>query len=197
MMYEYLRGRLIEAGEVTILEVAGVGYKLGVPRLVATRLPAVGQELLLYVTVITRETGQTLYGFRTRDERALFELLLTLSGVGPKIALGVLSHLSPAQLHSAVTLGDEALLKKIPGIGKKVAERLLIELRDKLPDLSDEEAVLAAPQTRLVADALKALLQLGFAPGPAQKMLQEVTTQQPAINDLPTLLSAALRRSGS
>jgi holliday junction DNA helicase RuvA len=155
----------------------------------------VGSQLLLYVYLLTRDTGPSLFGFRSQSQRQLFELLISLNGVGPKTALSLISHMSGPQLQEAVALGDAKAFKKIPGVGPKLAERLLVELRDKLSDLIDEEGV--QPQGRLVHDALRALLQLGFSQSVAQKMLQEVTTQQPAISDLPSLLSAALRRSGS
>jgi Holliday junction DNA helicase RuvA len=194
-MFEYLRGKLAEiSDQQAVVEVGGIGYKLGIPKRVSLRLPALGNEVLLYVTIITRETGQTLYGFRTKSERDLFELLLSLNGIGPKLALSLMSNVSARQLHAAVSLGDAKALSSIPGIGKKTAERLLVELSSKLDALldTDEEE---APQSRLVHDALKALLQLGFTQANAQRMVQDATTRKPQIDDLPTLLSEALRRS--
>ena len=142
-----------------LVDVGGVGYEVDVPMSSFYNLPGVGERVTLLTHFVVREDAQVLFGFLTHDERATFRLLVKISGVGPRTALAILSGLSVTELAQAVTLQESARLVKVPGIGKKTAERLLLELKGKLGD------AIAAPAsvTRgAQADILQALLALGY-----------------------------------
>jgi Holliday junction DNA helicase RuvA len=143
-----------------LLEVGGVGYEVEVPMSTFYNLPALGERVTLLTHFVVREDAQVLYGFLTHDERAAFRLLVKISGVGPRTALAVLSGLSVPELAQAVSLQEAARLVKVPGIGKKTAERLLLELKGKLGD------AIATPRPSLgeaQADILQALVALGYS----------------------------------
>ena len=143
-----------------LIDVNGVGYELDVPMSSFFNLPAIGERVTLLTHFVVREDAQVLFGFLTHDERATFRLLVKISGVGPRTALSILSGLSVNELAQAVSLQESARLVKVPGIGKKTAERLLLELKGKLGD------ALAAPATAKTSaegDILQALLALGYS----------------------------------
>jgi holliday junction DNA helicase RuvA len=143
-----------------LLEVGGVGYEVEVPMSTFYNLPALGERVTLLTHFVVREDAQVLYGFLTRDERAAFRLLVRIAGVGPRTALALLSGLSVAELAQAVSLQEAARLVKVPGIGKKTAERLLLELKGKLGE------AIATPQPApggAQADILQALVALGYS----------------------------------
>ena len=171
-----LRGKLIEAGVLrVVIESAGVGYEVNVPVTTAERLPKLGAEVFLLIHHVFREDGQALYGFAVAEEREFFKLLVEkVSGVGPKMALNILSRLSLPILRDAIIRGDVALLSQCPGIGKKTAERLVMELKDKVgleaPGTVTMAAVAAAVSAPTPAsDAVSALVALGFKPVDADK----------------------------
>jgi Holliday junction DNA helicase RuvA len=143
-----------------LIDVNGVGYEVDVPMSSFYNLPGLGERVTLLTHFVVREDAQILYGFLTHDERGTFRLLVKISGVGPRTALAILSGLSVTELAQAVSLQESGRLVKVPGIGKKTAERLLLELKGKLGDS------LAAP-TRVASDAqgdiLQALLALGYS----------------------------------
>ena len=155
-----IAGKLLakQPPQITV-DVSGIGYELDVPMSTLYQLPATGAEVTLYTQLIVREDAHLLYGFATEAERALFRQLIKISGVGARTALSVLSGMSVAELHEAVRAQDGARLTKIPGIGKKTAERLLLELRDRLGPRAGEQAAgtAGAPGTGDVANALSAL----------------------------------------
>ena len=143
-----------------LLDVNGVGYEVDVPMSSFYNLPGLGERITLLTHFVVREDAQLLYGFLTHDERATFRLLVKISGVGPRTALSILSGLSVADLAQAVSLQQSSRLVKVPGIGKKTAERLLLELKGKLGD------ALTAPSTALrgaQGDILQALVALGYS----------------------------------
>jgi holliday junction DNA helicase RuvA len=153
-----LQGRLAAKNPPqVVLDVAGVGYELDVPMSTFYILPATGEPVTLYTHLVVREDAHTLYGFASLEERAAFRQLIRISGVGARTALSVLSGLSVADLAQSVAMQDAARLTRVPGIGKKTAERLLLELKGKLA-----EASLAAPQEH-GSDVLNALLALGYS----------------------------------
>ena len=157
-----LTGTLLEKNPPQItLDVHGVGYELEVPMNTFYNLPDLGGKLSLYVHMVVREDGHFLFGFGTDAERAAFRQLIRISGVGPRIALAVLSGMSVGDLAQAVTMQEAGRLTKIPGIGKKTAERLLLELRDKLPKSGAIASAAATPNEG--ADVLNALLALGYS----------------------------------
>ena len=143
-----------------LVDVGGVGYEVDVPMSSFYNLPAIGERVTLLTHFIVREDAQILFGFLTHDERATFRLLVKISGVGPRTALAILSGLSVVELAQAVTMQESGRLVKVPGIGKKTAERLLLELKGKLGDaLAAPSSVAGAAQT----DILQALLALGYS----------------------------------
>ena len=158
-----ISGTLLEKHPPLVLvDVGGVGYEIDVPMSTFYNLPATGEKLALHTQLIVREDAHQLYGFSTHDERAAFRQLLKISGVGPKLALTILSGLSVAELSHVVAAQEVGRLTKIPGIGKKTAERLLLELRDKLPGASAALLAGAEPVPAVRSDVLDALLALGY-----------------------------------
>ena len=160
-----LTGILIQKNPPQImLDVHGIGYEIDVPMSTVYNLPGVGEKASLHTHMIVREDGHFLYGFLSEDERAAFRQLLKITGVGARIALAVLSGLSVNELAQAVMLQEPGRLVKIPGIGKKTAERLLLELRDRLPKATGSAAVNAGGISQDNAgDILNALLALGYS----------------------------------
>lgn len=132
-MIAHLRGAVLEKHpNLVIVEASGVGYEVHIPVSTFTRLPDVGAEAKLRIHMHVREDAMLLYGFHTPEEKLLFEKLITVSGIGPKVALTALSGIAPADLVQAIRSGDLVQLTRIPGVGKKTAERMVVELRDKL-----------------------------------------------------------------
>ena len=167
-MIAFLRGQLIEAlpTHVTV-EVNGVGYEALIPLSSYDHLPAPGQEVKLLTHLVVREDAHVLYGFMTAAERELFRLLInTVSGIGPKIALNVLSGMNPTAFRGAVANGDVKSLSQISGVGRKTAERIVVELKDKIGAAGAWEAASAqralSPADQRVNDAVLALMALGF-----------------------------------
>lgn len=161
-----LTGTLIEKNPPTItVDVQGLGYEVDVPMSTFYNLPTTGERLSLHTHLIVREDGHFLYGFATVDERSAFRQLLKISGIGARTALAVLSGMSVAELAKAVTLQDAARLTKVPGIGKKTAERLLLELRDRLPKapaMGSPGGDAGASASDNSSDIVNALLALGY-----------------------------------
>lgn len=173
-----LRGTLVEKNPPQItLDVGGVGYELEVPMSTFYHLPAVGQAVQLHTHLAVREDGHFLYGFAAEDERIAFRQLLKISGIGARTALALLSGLSVNELAQAIAAQEPGRLVKIPGIGKKTAERLLLELRDKLPRaLPAASSAVAAPAAGAVAqdDIAHALLALGYNEKEAQAAMKQL-----------------------
>lgn len=182
-MITSVAGTLVSATPLSaVIETGGLGYEIHIPVTTAERLPQPGHAAKLHTLAVYREDSQTLYGFATMEERDFFRLLVEkVTGVGPKMALSVMSRLSLPTLKSAITAGDIGMLSKCPGIGKKTAERLVIELRDKLnpADLAQVAARAAtgeasAPATdNRVNDAVLALTALGYRAADADKAVRQ------------------------
>lgn len=202
-MIACLRGELFaKAPEALVIDVGGVGYQVHVPRASLDRLPAVGEDIFLHIHTDVREDAITLYGFSDPDEKRMFLLLLAVSGVGPKQALNILSGLSAADLGRAIGADDIGRLTRIPGVGKKTAERLCLELKDKVAFLPAQlqaapPAAAAAPADQRTADAVSALINLGYPPARAQEAVKTVQRQTPpelfAAMRIEELLRQALR----
>jgi Holliday junction DNA helicase RuvA len=188
-----LTGKLIEKRPPTVvLEVQGVGYEVDVPMSTFYQLPATGDTVTLYTHMVVREDAHLLFGFATDEERQVFRQLVRISGVGARTALAVLSGLSVSELFHAVSNQDGVRLTRIPGIGKKTAERLLLELRDKLAAGAASAVVGSAAAIR--SDAVNALLALGYNEKEAVAALGKVapdTSVQDAIRQALKLLSKA------
>jgi Holliday junction DNA helicase RuvA len=172
-MIASINGTVLKVGaEDLIVGVGGVGVRVHVPKTVLEEAPVVGRSLRLHTHLVVRETELTLYGFETEEDLALFQVLLTVSGVGPKVGLAILSTLSPEMLKRAVMEEETAVLRRVPGIGKKTSQRLMFQLRDKL-DLSALDT--AVPLVSDVdADVIDVLTGLGFSIVEAQSALQHV-----------------------
>ncbi len=187
-----LTGTLLEKQPPQIVvDVAGVGYEVDVPMSSFYNLPATGEKVALFTHFVVREDAQQLFGFLTQKERAAFRELIRISGVGPKLALSVLSGLSVDDLASCVVLQEAGRLTKVPGIGKKTAERLLLELKGKLADALPQTGAGTAVAT-VANDALNALLALGYSDKealPALKQLTEGLTLEESIRQALKLLA--------
>ena len=146
-----------------VLDCHGVGYEVDVPMSTFYNLPASGERVSLLTHFVVREDAQILYGFGTAEERTTFRQLIKISGVGPRIALGLLSGMSVSEIAQAVTLQESGRLVKIPGIGKKTADRLLLELKGKLGDAIGQPAGAAHASTDAQNDILQALVALGYS----------------------------------
>ena len=176
-----LRGTLISKQPPSLLlEVAGVGYEVEAPMSTIYDLPGVGKEVILLIHHAVKEDGVNLYGFLHESERTLFRSLLKVSGIGAKIALAVLSGVSTDHFARLVQAGDVVALTKIPGIGKKTAERIVVELRDRLDGLSGVPgASMGAVGAPLDAagEATVALQQLGYKPAEVSRLVQKVAAE--------------------
>ena len=173
-MIAYLRGTLLEKHpNQAIVDAGGVGYDVTIPISTYASLPEAGSEVRLRIHTHVREDALALYGFLTQDEKVLFERLIAVSGIGPKVGITVLSGLPVADLIAAIRGGEVDRLVRIPGVGKKTAERIILELRDKLPAVAAEAAAAAAPGGRaglsaLDQDVLSALMNLGCSAAAAE-----------------------------
>ena len=200
-MIVVLRGKLIEASVLrVVIEAAGVGYEVNVPVTTAERLPSLGSEVTLLIHHVFREDGQALYGFAHAEERDFFRLLVEkVSGIGPKTALNILSRLALPILRQAILQGDVALLAQCPGIGKKTAERLVVELKDKVgveissPTVSAGPAIAGGTPTP-ASDAMAALMALGFKAAEAEKGVRTALAKLGAGATADQLVKAALGR---
>jgi Holliday junction DNA helicase RuvA len=187
-MISHLRGSLVDVLPTTAtLDVNGVGYQILIPLSTYDKLPAPGQQVKLLTVLVVREDSHTLYGFATAEERDLFRLLVdNVSGIGPKSALAVLSGTTPVAFRGAVVAGDIAALSKIKGVGKKTAERIVVELRDKVGISAAWEAASArhtlSESDRHINDAVLALIALGYKQIDAHKAVRVTFDQNPKAN---------------
>jgi Holliday junction DNA helicase RuvA len=193
-MIAHLRGTLIhkEPGQA-IVEAAGVGYDVTISVPTFTALPPEGTEASLHIHTQVSEDQIALFGFLEREEKRLFERLITVSGVGPKLAIKMLSGLSPDRTVQAIRGQDHAQLTRIPGVGKKLAERLVVELKDKLDDFAVAPS-LAAVAGPAVDDVLSALVNLGYQRPAAEKAIEQAITKDKALSaDFDGLFRGALK----
>ena len=192
-MYQYLSGRLAEKGPTAIvLEVGGVGYHLQVPLSTGQALPAIGETVRIFTHFVVREDAHLLYGFLTEDERSLFRMLISVSGIGPKIAMTLLSGIPMAELKQAIIDGALPILTSISGIGRKIAERIVVELREKL--VIEERRVpsfvsgKAQERDSVVEDSVRALIELGYrrqtAREAVEKALKHPDLKKNSVTDL-------------
>jgi Holliday junction DNA helicase RuvA len=185
-----VRGEVLSrmGGEV-VIEAAGVGYKLAVSSETLSAVPAAGEQARLFTHLVLRDDGINLYGFSTQSERELFLMLISVQSVGPKVALAVLSGGTPRELLNAIASGDTGRFQAVPGIGKRTAERIIVELREKVAGkVSDEIVVRHTPTDDPRTLAREGLLGLGFTPQEADGMLDTAAGDTPE-----DLISEALR----
>ena len=184
-MISRLRGVLLEKSPpLLLLDVQGVGYEIYAPMTTFYTLPEPGSELVLHTHFVVREDAQQLYGFLEQRDRELFRTLIKVNGVGPKLALAILSGMESAELLRCVRSDNIKALSQVPGIGKKTAERLIIELRDKLADWDSELPVGTDSKTPArphdtVAEAESALIALGYKPAEAARLVSSASNQHP------------------
>ena len=191
-MIARLRGTLLELDEpVAVIDVGGVGYEVEVTTSAAERLAAAPDQALVFTHLSVRDDAQTLFGFATGAERALFRSLIKVAGVGPKLALALLSAVTPDQFATAVTSGDVAAITRVPGIGKKTATRLLLELRDKVGDVA---AAAAAGERTASREAVLALVALGYRERNAGQIVGEVAQGMAGDPSTEALIREALKR---
>ncbi len=173
-MIGQLRGTLVDKRPNQVLvDVSGVGYQVSIPLSTFYALGDLRQEVTLLIHMHLREDSIALYGFLTAREKYFFELLISASGVGPSLALKILSGMSVEELAPAIRRGDLAQLVRIPGVGKKTAERIVVELRDKLAAMEAPEEARPTSRTGLEADVVSALLNLGYDRRAAEKAVEE------------------------
>jgi len=180
-----LSGQLIQKQPPELLiDVNGVGYEVSAPMSTFYVLPELGEIISLHTHLVVREDAQLLYGFATESERRLFRILIKINGVGPKLAITILSGIAADDFIRCIHDGDSAALVRLPGIGKKTAERLIVELNDKVA--AEDESISAAgtagmmanlPLQSPVADAVSALISLGYKPNDASKMVRSIETE--------------------
>ena len=182
MLFETLQGTLTYLSiEYAVLETGGVGYKIFIPANLFTKSLTLGQTHLLYISHVIREDSQKFYGFSTRTQRDFFEKLCTISGVGAKTALSMIGHMENSQLKSAIEMGNATLLAQIPGIGKKTAERIIVDLSDTMHKwrLENPEQQHSCACSNAALDALQTLLNLGYNRAQAQKAIATVLEKTP------------------
>lgn len=194
----YVSGTLVAKNpEHAIVEAGGLGYRVEIPSSTFTTLPATGQSVKLHTYHYVREDALRLYGFATEAEREVFEVMTGVSRVGPKLALSALSSLSPAELRDHVIEGDTAVLTNISGVGKKTAERLIVELRDRFADvdLGGAAPLTGGSDDRAEArkDALAALQSLGLSKADAERAIRKVLRDNTAVASADALVRLALK----
>lgn len=199
-MISYIKGKLVELTEnAIVLDHDGMGFLIMMPASILSKLPAVGSELKVHTYLYVKEDALDLYGFLTKDDLKVFRLLITVSGIGPKGALAILSTMSPDDLRFAVLAGDSKTISKAPGIGSKTAQKLIIELKDKLKieDVLDGGADGGyEPQSDMgdtaAAEAVMALTALGYSSADATRAVRQVDGGVDM--DSEALLKAALKK---
>lgn len=198
-MIASLRGQLVSTEEnAAVVDVNGVGYEVRLPESVRLSLPLPGEQVELFIrTLFNEEDGMLLYGFNDPWQRKLFDLLITVSGVGPRLAMNLMSATEPETLARAISLKDARRLQALPGIGSKLAQRLILELTDKVAEISFERQVdrLAAgtgQDGRLLEELTESLIGLGYRRQEAQRAVEAALRNRPG-SDEQTLLREALR----
>ena len=191
-MIGFLRGKLVhKAPPFLVLDVQGVGYEVEAPMTTFYDLPAINQEIKLHTHLVVREDAHILFGFSKEADRALFRTLIKVSGVGPKLALTILSGQSAEEFHRCIHDNDTLALVRLPGVGKKTAERLVIEMRDRLPNL-DDSAISSTDKSgasisavgNAKQEAISALCSLGYKPLDASKMVQNISAEGKSCEDI-------------
>ena len=194
-MIGFLRGKLVfKAPPLLMLDVHGVGYEVEAPMTTFYDLPVIGAEIMLHTHLVVREDAHILFGFSTEADRTMFRTLIKVNGVGPKLALTILSGQSAEEFHRCIHNNDTQALVRLPGVGKKTAERLVIEMRDRLPDLGDSsipsltDVVNGGSPRQIISnpkqEAVSALCSLGYKPLDAGKMVQNISVEGKSCEDI-------------
>lgn len=196
-MIAFLNGTLVEkTPSLVVLDVGGVGYEVFISLSTYDRLPASGSECRLLTHQQVRDDAHLLYGFATPEEKRMFGRLITISGIGPKLAISILSGLTVSELTTSIAESDVKRISSVRGIGKKTAERLIIELRDKIDPLEafaiDKDGGGAEEHGAILRDTILALGSLGYSQDQARKWVQVAYESDPTVKDVETLLKRAL-----
>lgn len=194
-MFSYIRGRLTEANENQVtLETGGIGYSITVSGNTASKLPLPGTDTMLFLYLQVREDEVGLYGFISREEKEMFLKLIQISGIGPKAAVGILSGMTPDKLAIAIVTGDVKAISRIKGVGKKTAERMVLELKEKLAAEDIEFYGSSDEPGGLMQDAINALRTLGLTQAEAVKAVEPAMKEASTLEDV---IRCALRRINS
>jgi len=186
----FLQGKLVtKTPPMLVLDVHGVGYEVEAPMTTFYDLPALGEMVKLHTHLVIRDDAHILFGFATEPDRVMFRTLIKVNGVGPKLALTILSGQSSDEFYRCIQDNDTAALVRLPGVGKKTAERLIVELRDKLPATSTEQSSansssVSAPRSRAKQEAITALCALGYKAAEASKMVQNIAQEDKSCEDI-------------
>ena len=192
-MFEYIQGKLtsIEPSKA-IIDCNGIGYSILIPLSAYSELtPAIGKNTLLYIDFVVREDSQTLFGFTDTKTRQLFQRIRDVSGIGPKTALSIIGHMNLDALEWAIAKQDVVTLSKIPGIGKKTAQRLILDLQGKI--VTNNKSLPSTSANTISHDAISALVNLGYSLDKAQKAVT-MSLEKAKSCDLPSLISASLQQ---
>jgi len=193
-MYDYIRGTLVKKRPNTVvIDVQGVGYQLEVPLSTYEQLNGVDEMQRLWTYLYVRDDAQRLYGFFSETERQLFLELIGVSGIGPKVALGILSGGTVTQVKEQIMQEDVSALKRLPGIGPKTAKRIILELRESLAETMDErEQSDTSPESSLQREGVLALESLGYSRGQAEKAVKAAMKNQESVESIEQLIKSAL-----
>jgi holliday junction DNA helicase RuvA len=193
-MIAAVRGEvMVRRSDHVVIDAGGVGYRLAVSSETLKAVPATGRDTFLHAELISRDDSLALYGFSSEEERDLFRLLISVSGIGPKGAIATLSGGSARVLLRAIAAGDAERFQAVPGIGKRTSERIIVELREKVAGALEEEVAIAAAETGDARSlARDGLINLGYAPLEAEQLLDGLSGEDPQ-----DLVAAALRKAGS
>lgn len=192
-MYDYINGTLVNSTPTKVtIDVQGIGYCLFIPVSTYQQLPQIGGRIKFFVTLVIREDSHRIFGFLTIEERDLFDVLNEVSGIGPRLAISILGHMTQNDLFVAIEQGNVKAISQIPGIGKKMAERMILELGDKLHS-KGKKASPFPPVKGILGDAISALTNLGYHPTDAQKAVQSVISSENKELELSKLIPLALK----
>lgn len=201
-MIAQVRGTIVAKSPVElVIDCNGVGYAVSVSTATSERVPAIGEATTLLTMMIVREDAMQLFGFMSEAERDVFKLLISISGIGPKIAISILSSVQLAELQDIITRSDLVRLQKLPGIGKKTAERIIVELRDKIGSVQGfeqlpQETISTATQRNVREETLAAMMKLGYQRAIAEKAIKLTLQAEPeTVFTVEQLLRKALRNS--
>ena len=193
-MYVYIKGILKETfHDRVVIENAGLGYELKITSLTYHNLPALDDEVMFYTHHYVREDKEELYGFSTRDEKKLFEILITLPNIGPGKAMNILSQIQPEHFVAALQNKDVSTISSIKGIGRRTAERLIVELSDKVIDIIPVKETAKVSPNKL-EDALAGLVSLGFKDGTARRLLNSITDEINKDDTVADIIKKALKK---
>jgi len=192
-MIAAVRGEvMVRRPDHVVIDAGGVGYRLAVSSETLKAVPATGRDAFLHAELIARDDSLALYGFSSEEERDLFRELISVSGIGPKVAIATLSGGAARELQRAIAAGDAKRFQAVPGIGKRTSERIIVELREKVAGALEEEIVLAGGETDARSLARDGLVNLGYAPLEAEQLLDGIESDDPQ-----ELIATALRKAGT